>query len=119
MGAGSQIARFRWEPDGLDTGGGECFTKGFRKQRVPIVEQETLADQEAIDGIGQLATALDHPGAVGLGGDPGDVDREPRASIQLSPGDHEVPAQSFRQRRSVQFLKDAGYFCSNPHTAVP
>jgi len=33
------------------------------------VEEEPFAQQEAIGGIGELATALDDPGAVGRGGD--------------------------------------------------
>ena len=52
-----EIRGARREAHRLHTGGGECLTKRLTKQRVPIVEQEALADQEAIDRIGELRTA--------------------------------------------------------------
>ena len=57
------------------------------------MEQETLAQKEAIDGIRELATALDHPRAVGIGCDPGDVDSARR---ELDHKQHDVSRQPRR-----------------------
>jgi len=64
------------------------------------MEQETLAHQKAIDGISELATALDHPRAVGLGRDPGDVDTARR---ELDHKQHDVPRQT---RRGPHFHRE-------------
>jgi hypothetical protein len=80
----------------LDTRCGEGLTKRLSEQRVPIVEQKPLAHQEAIDGIGEQATALDHPRTVRLGRDAGDLDTSRR---QLDDEQHGVP-------RNVQKLVD-------------
>jgi hypothetical protein len=64
------------------------------------MEQETLAHQKAIDGISELATALDHPGAIGLGCDPGDVDTPRR---ELDNKQHDVPCQT---RRGPHFHRE-------------
>jgi hypothetical protein len=69
----------RRKAHGLHTGCGERLTNRLTEQRVPIVKQEALAGQEAIEGIGELATALDHPRAVGLGRDAGNLDAASRA----------------------------------------
>lgn len=60
---------------GLNAGRSERLSKGLTEQWIPIVEKMALADEEAIDGISALAAVLDHPRAVGLGCDPGNVRR--------------------------------------------
>src|SRR6516225_10395191 len=65
--------------------------KRLGKQRVPIMEEEAFADHEPIDGIGELTTALDDPGAVGLRGDPGDVDT---ARGELDHKQHHISASN-------------------------
>src|SRR5262249_19457083 len=74
----------------------ERLAKRVTEQRVPIVEQEALADQEAIDRIGELATALHHPRAVGLGRDASDLDAPRR---ELDDEQHGVPLQARRGPR--------------------
>ena len=71
--------------------GGERLPKRLGKQRVLIMEEEAFADQEPIDGISELTTALDDPGAVGLRGDPGDVDT---ARGELDHKQHHISASN-------------------------
>ena len=41
--------------------GGECLAERDGEQRIPIVDQEALAPETAVSGIGQIATHLAHP----------------------------------------------------------
>ncbi len=76
-----QIRGARREAHGVHAGCRKRLTKRLTKQRVSIVEQVTLADQESIDRIGDLTTALDHPRAVGLGPYPRNLDA-PRGQVE-------------------------------------
>ena len=69
-----EIRGTRRQADHLHACGGERLAERHREQRIPIVDQVTLARQKAIAGIRQVATHLAHPGGVGLRRDPGDVD---------------------------------------------
>ena len=64
-----------------------------REERIPIVDQEAFARQEAIVGIRDVAAHLAHPGGVGLRGDAGDLDSARR---QLDEEEHGKSRQAVR-----------------------
>ena len=49
LGVGVQIWTSRWQFDGFHTGILERAQKFFREQRVPVMDQVTLAHEQAID----------------------------------------------------------------------
>jgi len=91
-----QIRGMRGEAYRLHARGGQCLTKCLTEERVPIVQQEALPAQSAIDRIGDLATALRDPCAVRPGHDASNVDaprgqfhdEEDSVTSQPRPGPH-------------------------------
>ena len=50
----------------LNAGGRQRLPKRIAEQWIAIVQQEVLPDEEPIDGVGDLTSALQHPGAIRL-----------------------------------------------------
>jgi len=80
-----------WQSDRFNTRAGQCLAERDREERIPIVDQEAFARQEAIVGIGDVATHLAHPRSVGLRRDAGDLDSARR---QVDDEEHGKPRQA-------------------------
>jgi hypothetical protein len=57
-----------------------------REERVSVVDQVPLADQETIDAIGEVARHLLHPGAMRLPHDTGDLNP---SGLEVDDEEHE------------------------------
>jgi hypothetical protein len=69
----------------------------LREERISVVDQEALADQEAIYVIGEVARHLLHPGAMRLSHDAADL--QP-SGLEVYDEEHEGP----REARECQYL---------------
>ena len=68
-----EIWRTGRQADRLDTGRRQRVTKRVGEAWIAIMKEEAFPAQASINRIGELATALDHPGTVRLGEDAGDL----------------------------------------------
>ena len=68
-----EIRRTGRQADGFDTGRRQRASKRVGEPWVAVMEEEAFPAQASFIWIGQLATALDHPGAVRLADDAGDL----------------------------------------------
>jgi hypothetical protein len=69
-----EIWRTGRQLDNFNTRAGQCFAERDREEGIPIVDRETLACQEAIADICDVATHLAHPSGVGFRRDARDLD---------------------------------------------
>jgi hypothetical protein len=61
-----EIWRPGWQAKRLDTGGRQCVSKRVGEAWIAIMQEEAFPAEASIIRIGELATALDHPGTVRL-----------------------------------------------------
>jgi hypothetical protein len=59
-----EIWRPRRQPERLDSGHSQRVTKRVAEAWIAIMKEEAFPWQASINRIGELATALDHPGTV-------------------------------------------------------
>src|SRR4029453_7780839 len=60
-------------PEGSDTARWQRVSKRIGEARIAVMEEEALPREASVIGIGERATALDHPGAVRLADDAGNL----------------------------------------------
>jgi hypothetical protein len=73
FGVSVQIRRAWRQLHGLDPHPSQQVQEFCREQRVSIVDQIALAEEDSVHGVGDLAADLAHPQAVGGGGDTRDL----------------------------------------------
>ncbi len=74
LGIGVQVGRTRGQPDDLDAGTNQQVSKRDGVLRIPIEDDEVLVREESVDGVGEVAPDLHHPGFVRTRRDPYDLD---------------------------------------------
>ena len=74
LGEGVEVRDSRWEAHGLHAGGFQRLAEGVGEEWVTVLDEVPLAEQKAVEGVGEVAGDLVHPGAMRVGNDSGDVD---------------------------------------------
>ena len=86
-----EIRRARWQLHGLDPDARQQTQEFCGEERVSIVDQIALAEEDSVHGVGDLAADLAHPQPVGSGRDPRDLDW---ARGQIEEEQHDKALQS-------------------------
>src|SRR6516162_7172201 len=74
LGVSVEVGAVSRKLQALDVCGVEQASKFVGEQRIAIVDHVAHATEETVDSVGEIASNLHHPGAMGLANDARDVD---------------------------------------------